>query len=86
MRFYKFSERLPILGSNILVISEDGKKVAIVEFNLEIRKCILSECLSDYYGVDWFSDDPAEDGEYDIVCASYWCYPSSLTVPKKVKK
>lgn len=84
MKLYKFSEKLPVLGSNIVVVSEESGSIGILEFDLEARKYILDQSHH-YYGVAYYTDDPSEDGEYDITCAEYWFYPSSIKVPRKNK-
>ena len=77
MKLRSFKEKLPLLGTNILVVHENGKYVGICEFNLECRKCILSN-KNEYYPQDYYSDDPSENAEYDIRISDHWCYPSEL--------
>ena len=91
MVFKTFKDKLPVLGSNILVISKNDNKIThigILEFTLEIRKIIINynetNCIGpDYCPQDWYSDDASESGEWDILMSDYWCYPSDLKVPKK---
>lgn len=78
MKYHKFSEKLPELGSNIILLCKKSGMVGIIEFNLAFRKAILSKFDNDYFAVYYFSDDPSEDGEYDVKCVDYWCYPSSI--------
>jgi hypothetical protein len=77
MKFRSFKEKLPVLGSNIVVITHDRSSVGIVEFTPEVRKAIKTPS-DEYHSQDYYSDDPKEDGVYDIRCAAYWCYPSEL--------
>jgi hypothetical protein len=78
MKYHKFNEKLPEIGSNIILISKKSQMLGIIEFTLRIRKAILSKCDCEYSPTDYFSDDTSEDSEYDIKCADYWCYPSSI--------
>jgi hypothetical protein len=82
MKLTRFSEKLPVLGSNILVVHENGG-IGITEFTLHVRKAVLNKEGYDYLAQDYYTDDPSEDGEYDIRCADFWCYPSSIKLPKK---
>ena len=90
MRFRSFKDKLPVLGSNILIVSEnhDGTVfIGIVEFTLKFRKS-MTDYISkgnfgmDYFPQDWYSDDASEGGEWDVLLADYWCYPSELVSTK----
>jgi len=82
MKLTRFSEKLPILGSNILVVHENGG-IGITEFTLATRKAVLNPEGTDYFAQDYYTDDPSENAEYDIRCSDFWCYPSSIKLPKK---
>ncbi len=83
MKLYRFSEKLPELGSNILVIHENDGMIGITPFNLEIRRLILSNCDSERHQIELYSDDSQEDRCSDLRIDDYWSYPSSIKLPKK---
>lgn len=96
MKFYKFDEKLPEVGTNILVVCEcksEGSSIGICEVTLNalkvmrsIKEDVINSSLG-YYPQDFFSDDCRDDGEYDLQSANYWCYPSSIKAkPKKRRK
>lgn len=88
MKWYKFSKKMPKLGTNILLSTKD-KEIALIEFNLIARKYIKyfidngSICgnglAPDFLFVD---DDPENDRFYTIESAEYWAYPSAIKLPK----
>lgn len=95
MKFYTFQEKLPCLGTNIIVICESNEpSIGICEVTKESLKVMRfmgketgSVALNDldYYAQDFFCDDCTQDGAYDLQSASYWCYPSTLKVKPKKK-
>lgn len=87
MKWYKFSQKMPEIGSNILVMT-DSKKIGIYEFCLVSRKRMIDELnhkcvMYDEILIDYHDDDP--DLSYfdnDIILSKYWAYPSSAKIPK----
>jgi hypothetical protein len=91
MKIYCFKDKLPELGTNIVIVHESsyGRKImiAICTFDLILRRYVLKEDDDgDYFPQDYFSDDPAERANYDIRGCDYWFYPSSIKLPKKKKR
>ena len=82
MKWYRFKDKLPELGTNIVIATEE-KTVGITEFNLAARKTILSKTDNDYHEQEYFSDDASGVHIYDLKCADFWAYPSSMRLPKK---
>jgi hypothetical protein len=91
MKIYNFKQKLPELGCNIIVIHESSCEkityMGICEFDLTLRKHILKDDDNGcYFPQDYYTDDPSEDRELDIRSSDYWCYPSSIKLPKKNQK
>lgn len=94
MKFYSFARKLPDLGTNVIVISDEPEtSIGICEVTAEslwIMKCIAKDPSSaslEYYPLDFYSDDCMHNGSEALQTASYWCYPSTLKVkPKKREK
>lgn len=93
MKFYTFAEKLPSLGTNIIVICESTEtSIGICEVTQEslwIMKSIGTDPASaslEYYPLDFFSDDCMHNGPEALQIASYWCYPSSLKEKTKKRK
>ena len=85
MKWYKFTEKMPEIGTNI-IISTPSKSISIIHFSLDVRKYLGKNLYQvEYSGIDYFNDDHSEDGEYCLSCAKYWCYPSSIELPKDNK-
>lgn len=81
MKFRTFKEKLPVLGSNIITMSDNI--ICITEFTLELRRLVLDHLRTgaisqDPYLCMHYTDDASEDNEYEVVGADYWCYPSDL--------
>lgn len=86
MKMYRFKEKLPLLGTNVLVFNEQASMVGICRFDLKARDTVLNSEGCNYHPQEYYSDDSEEDNEYDLRWADYWCYPSSIKLPKnKVK-
>lgn len=49
MKLRSFKEKLPVLGSNILVVHQGCGSIGICQFTLEVRKSVISEMDPGYY-------------------------------------
>ena len=81
--WYKFKDKLPELGSNILLKTNEGL-IGTVEFDLEVQRIIKHNIETktdsgETYLIEFYSDDPEDTNEYDIICAEWWTYPSKIT-------
>jgi hypothetical protein len=87
MKLYKFDEKMPELGTNILVVC--GESIGICEFDINAKRHMTRYIKNDgysgeYYAQELYSDDPQENNEIDLICFEHWCYPSSIkSKPKK---
>ncbi len=84
MKWKRFEDKLPELGTIVLVAHEEGGMIAILEFGLQTRKYLLKEYEGGYYPQEYYSDDPSEIHEYDLRRSDFWAYPSSIKLPKKI--
>jgi hypothetical protein len=82
VKWYRFKDKLPEIGTNVLINHESEKMISILEFTLEARKAILDENGHDCFSQIYYSDDASEDREYDVRDSDFWSYPSSARIPK----
>lgn len=92
MKFYTFAEKLPCIGTNIILICDSNEpSIGICEVtakSLHIMRYMgkFPGYISlDYYPQEFFCDDCTQNGTNDLQSARYWCYPSSLKVKPKKK-
>jgi len=83
MKWHRFEDKMPIVGANILVINTSDKAVGIINFDCHAHNLVTDKIdHGEYYPVDFYTDNPLEDIQFDIKCCDYWAYPSSVKIPK----
>ena len=76
MKWNKFKDKYPEIGTNIIVKCDTH--IAIVNVSIATIK-ILKACNDQaYYPVECFNSDPDDDQEWDLKCFSEWGYPDVL--------
>lgn len=86
MEWHKFKDKMPLVGDNILLVTED-KYMALIEFTEEndhFIRLFLENEASDGNSLSpdiWYDTDRVSRA-FCIETAVFWAYPSSVRLPK----